>query len=169
MIPLNASGNSAGGYYVEFRAALIGTYGHSYAVYGPIGSRPNYADRHPMGGYAGMAVGHLVPVPANTEWNPEVLNLTVTSSYRRNLTVAQYRKLVARVRALRAKPSYWNAATSNCNHYIGELAQAVGLRIPNTFQVSYTFVPALRSVNEGEDRSSTSRRKPARGAQAPAS
>ena len=37
----------------------IGTYGHSYAVYGTAGGRPNYADLHPMGGYAVMALGHV--------------------------------------------------------------------------------------------------------------
>ena len=40
------------GYYVEFRVAQIGAYGHSYVVYGPSGGRAQYADLHPMGGYA---------------------------------------------------------------------------------------------------------------------
>src|SRR4051812_48372394 len=56
--PLTAKGP----YYVEFRAATIGTYGHSYAVYGSVTGKPNYVDLHPMGNYAVMAVGHLLPV-----------------------------------------------------------------------------------------------------------
>src|SRR5262245_38352373 len=43
-------------YFVEFRVATIGTYSHSYAVYGSA-SRVKYADLHPMGGYAVMAIG----------------------------------------------------------------------------------------------------------------
>ena len=137
------------GYFVEFRVATIGTYGHSYAVYGRKGGVLRYADLHPMGGYAGMAIGHLLPVPANTEWNPEVLSLPIASSYRRALSRDQYQKLVAAVRDARAKKQpYWNALTNNCNHFIGQLASAIGLRVPMHFQVSYTFVPALRALNE---------------------
>jgi hypothetical protein len=158
----------AGGYYVEFRVASIGTYGHSYAVYGPTRGRPSYADSHPMGGYAVMALGHVFPVPANTEWNPEVLSLPVASRYRRSLNATQYKKLLATVRALRAKGGYWNAITNNCNHFIGELAAAVGLRVPGSFQVSYSFVPALRALNEGE-RPTARGSKPARDTQTPRS
>jgi hypothetical protein len=158
----------AGGYYVEFRAGQIGTYGHSYAVYGTAGGRPNYADLHPMGGYAVMALGHVLPVPGNTQWDPDVLKLPVTARYRRNLNAEQYRKLVAVVNAAKANKSpIWNAVTYNCNHYIGEMAQAVGLKVPGQFQVSYAFVPALKELNEGA--SATPGRAPRRAVAAPRS
>lgn len=141
--------HGGGGYYVEFRVAEIGTYGHSYAVYGVAGGRQNYADLHPMGGYAGMAVGHLLPVPANTQWDPGVLKLPVTARYRKALSADQYNRLLAAVRAGKSSDRYWNAVTHNCNHFIGQLAQAVGLKVPGSFQVSYSFVPALKEMNEG--------------------
>ena len=129
--------------------AQIGAYGHSYVAYGNAGSRPNFADLHPMGNYAVMALGHLLPVPANTQWDPDVLKLPVTSRYRRNLNAEQYRKLLAAVTAAKANKSpYWNAVTNNCNHFIGELAVAVGLKVPGQFRVSYAFVPALKDLNE---------------------
>ena len=141
---------AGGGYYIEFRAAQIGAYGHSYVVYGNVGGRQNFADLHPMGNYAVMALGHVLPVPANTQWDPDVLKLPVTSRYRRNLNGEQYRKLLAALSAAKANKSpYWNAVTNNCNHFIGELAQAVGLKVPGQFQVSYAFVPALKELNEG--------------------
>jgi hypothetical protein len=140
---------SAGGYYVEFRVAQIGTYGHSYVVYGAPGGRANYADLHPMGGYVVMALGHVLPVPANTEWDPEVLKLPVSARYRRSLDAQQYQRLIRAVHSAKLnKQPYWNAVTNNCNHFIGELAQAIGLRVPGQFQVSYSFVPALRELNE---------------------
>jgi hypothetical protein len=148
--PSSSKPKSARGYYVEFRVAQIGTYGHSYVVYGSSGSRANYADLHPMGGYVVMAVGHLLPVPANTEWDPDVLKLRVSDRYRRSLDAQQYQRLVAAIRTAKLnKQPYWNAVTNNCNHFIGELAQAIGLRVPGQFQVSYSFVPALRELNEG--------------------
>ena len=150
-------------HYIEFRVATIGTYGHSYVVYGVEGGKQNYADLHPMGGYAVMALGHVLPVPANTQWDPDVLKLPIASRYRRPLGADQYRKLLAAVQAAKANKSpYWNAITNNCNHFIGQLAQAIGLRVPGQFQVSYSFVPALKELN-GDDKSgaASSRRRTA--------
>ena len=158
-----------GGYYIEFRVAQIGTYGHSYAAYGNVGGGQNYADLHPMGGYAVMALGHVLPVPANTQWDPDVLKLPVASRYRRALNAEQYRKLLTAVNAAKANKSpYWNAVTNNCNHFIGELAQAVGLKVPGQFQVSYAFVPALKELNEaGSDATGRSSRERSAAAAAP--
>src|ERR1051325_2773259 len=134
-------------YFVEFRVATIGTYGHSYAVYGS-GSKVKYADLHPMGGYPVRALGPVLPVPANTEWDPDVLKLPISSRYRVSLTTAQYARLVAAVAKAKANKSpTWNAITNNCNHFIGELAEAIGLKVPGSFQVSYSFVPAMKELN----------------------
>ena len=150
----------AGRHYVEFRVATIGAYGHSYAVYGVEGGKQNYADLHPMGGYAVMALGHVLPVPANTQWDPDVLKLPIASRYRIALGADQYRKLLAAVQAAKAnKAPYWNAVTNNCNHFIGQLAQAIGLRVPGQFQVSYSFVPALKELNGDERRGAASSRR----------
>ena len=150
-------------YYIEFRVARIGAYGHSYVAYGRLNASGQpaefrYTDLHPTGNYALMAIGHLVPVPANTKWDPEVLTLPVASSYRRKLTATQYAKLLAAIQRANAnKQPYWNAVSNNCNHYVGELARAVGLRTPMNFQVSYAFIPALRDLNES---SASEARKP---------
>ena len=138
----------ASGYYIEFRAGSIGTYGHSYVVYGANGGKPSYADLHPMGGYAGMAAGHLVPVPANTVWNPDVLKLPIASRYRVSLTGEQYRKLLIAVKQVKASSPVWNAVLNNCNHFIGQLAMAVGLKVPTSFQIATSFVPALKQLND---------------------
>src|SRR3954447_23311681 len=141
-------------YYIDFRVAQIGAYGHSYVAYGRLNVRgtpadAHYADLHPMGNYLVMAVGHVLPVPANTVWDPDVLKLPVASSYKRALNAAQYAKLQLALREAQAhRQPYWNAITNNCNHFVGELAQAVGLRVPPDFQVSYLFVPSLRRMNE---------------------
>ena len=139
----------ASGYYIEFRAGSIGTYGHSYVVYGVNGGKPNYADLHPMGGYAGMAAGHLVPVPANAVWNPDVLKLPISSRYRVSLSGEQYRRLLIAVKQVKASSPVWNAVLNNCNHFIGQLAMAVGLKVPTSFQIATAFVPALKELNEG--------------------
>jgi hypothetical protein len=144
----------AAGYYVEFRTGQIGLYGHSYAAYGRLDARGNpasaeYADLHPMGNYGMMALGHFVPVPANMEWNPDVLKLPIAHRYRRNLTAEQYKSLTATVERLRAgEKRYWNAVGNNCNHFIGKLAESVGLKVPMQFHLSYGFVEDMKTMNE---------------------
>jgi hypothetical protein len=141
-------------HYVEFRTGQIGLYGHSYAAYGRLDARGNpasaeYADLHPMGNYGMMALGHFVPVPANMEWDPDVLKLPISHRYRRNLTAEQYKSLTATVERLRAgEKRYWNAALNNCNHFIGKLAESVGLKVPMQFHLSYGFVEDLKTINE---------------------
>ena len=96
---------------------------------------------------------------ANTEWDPDVLKLPVASSYRRNLNAAEYQKLLAAVQRARAnKQPTWDAVSNNCNHFVAQLATAVGLRTPNDFQFSYSFIPALRELN---DRGSQAEASPA--------
>ena len=144
---------SSGGYFIEFRAARIGIYGHSYVAYGRLDRVGNpetttYADRHPMGNYAIMALGHFVPVPANTEWDPEVLDLPIAHKYRVKLNDTQYNNLLAALKRVNANRAYWNAVTNNCNHYVGQLAEAIGLRVPAQFHMSIGFIPDLQEMNE---------------------
>ena len=153
---------AAGAYYIEFRVAKISAYGHSYVVYGRLNAREqpaefHYADLHPIGNYALMALGHLVPVPATTKWDPDVEKLPIYSSWRHKLTAAEYAKLLAAVQRSRANANpTWNAVGNNCNHFVADLAKAIGLRTPSDFQVSYTFIPALRDLNDPAKKKRTS-------------
>ena len=104
-----------------------------------------------------MALGHLVPVPATTKWDPDVEKLPVSSSWRHKLTTAEYAKLLAAVQRSRANANpTWNAVGNNCNHYVADLAKAIGLHTPSDFQVSYTFIPALRDLNDPAKKKRTS-------------
>src|SRR3954452_9757026 len=150
-----SAATSTGRYYIDFRVAQIGAYGHSYVAYGRLNvqGKPadaHYADLHPMGNYLVMAVGHVLPVPANTVWDPDVLKLPVASSYIRPLNAAQYAKLQVALREAQAqRQPYWNAITNNCNHFVGELAQGVGFGGAPEFLGIFFFFPSLRRMNEG--------------------
>jgi hypothetical protein len=152
--PARQSPKSSGDYFIEFRAAKIGGYGHSYVAFGRLDRRGNpestsYADLHPMGNYAVMTLGHFMPVPANTEWDPEVLTLPVSYKYRVKLNDSQYNSLLAALERHKANPRHWNAFAYNCNHFVGELAGAVGLRVPEGLNLSTGFIPALQEINTG--------------------
>jgi hypothetical protein len=58
-------------YYVEFRVAVDGVYGHSYIAYGRLDAfgRPataTFADIHPTGDLPSMVLGHFLPMDAAT-------------------------------------------------------------------------------------------------------
>jgi hypothetical protein len=123
-------------------------------AYGRLDRRGNptstsYADLHPVGNYAVMALGHIIPVPANTEWDPDVLKLAVNYTYRVQLNDSQYKSLLLALEHAKSKTRYWNAVTNNCNHFVGELAKAVGLRVPSEFTLSTGFIPELQEINTG--------------------
>jgi hypothetical protein len=150
--PGNAARGSAG-YFVEFRAAEIGVYGHSYIAYGRLNRRGqptgvHYADFHPEGGFSGSALGHVVPVASSFEPEPQTLTLPLNAVYRRNLSAAQHAHLLAAIAAAKEAHRVWSAEFYNCIHFIVDMAHAVDLKAPPVTQLSAPTVKLIRSMNE---------------------
>jgi hypothetical protein len=153
-------------YYVEFRAARNGVYGHSYIAHGCLDGNglpatARFADVHPNGGFASMVLGHFVPIRATTEPADETLQHTITSAYRRTLSVPEYQELIAAIARVRAAVRWWNVFGYNCNDFVAEVARAIGLRTPATLMRPYEFIPALHRMNEPVRSSIPDRRAPA--------
>jgi hypothetical protein len=75
-------------YYVEFRVAVDGIYGHSYIAYGQLDSfgRPataSYADIHPTGDFPSMVLGHFLAMEAATVPEKDTLGYKIASRFRR--------------------------------------------------------------------------------------
>ena len=93
-------------YYVEFRAAVDGLYGHSYIAYGRLNTLGQpasaaYADIHPIGGFTSMVLGHFFALAASTSPEKDTLGHKIASRFRLPLTAAAYGRLqsvIARVR-----------------------------------------------------------------------
>jgi hypothetical protein len=149
-------GNAArgnGGYFVEFRAAEIGVYGHSYIAYGRLNrsgqpTEVRYADFHPQGGFSGLALGHLLPVEGSFEPEPETLTLPLNAVYRRKLRAAQYAHLLAALVAAKDAHRVWSAEFYNCIHFIVDMAHAVDLKAPPVMLLSAPTVKLIRAMNE---------------------
>jgi hypothetical protein len=144
---------TSGGYFVEFRAAEIGVYGHSYIAYGRLNrsgqpTAVHYADFHPQGGFSGLALGHVVPVAGSFQPEPETLTLPLTAVYRRNLSAAQYAHLLAAIAAAKEEHRVWSAEFYNCIHFIVDMAHAVDLKAPPVIQLSAPTVKLIRAMNE---------------------
>ena len=151
--PTSAASAGPASYYVEFRAADIGVYGHSYIVFGRLGpgGRPatvQYADFHPEGGTLGLAVGHAVPVAADMTPEKETLTLPITSSFRRAITAAQYKAILATIQRVHANNHVWSALAYNCNSFVGDVAEAIGMKSPTSLLFSTAYIPALRYLND---------------------
>lgn len=140
-------------YYVEFRAADIGVYGHSYIAYGRLGAngRPvsaQYSDFHPEGGNLGLVAGHVLPVAGDMTPEKATMTLPLTTVFRRKLTATEYNKLIAAIKVAHANTHVWNALAYNCNSFVADVAQAIGLKTPPTILFASAFIPALRDLNE---------------------
>jgi hypothetical protein len=139
-------------YYVEFRVAVNGVYGHSYVAYGRLDSlgRPAtaaYADIHPTGDLPSMVLGHFFPMHAATIPEKDTLGYTIARRFRRPITAAEYARLNAVIAHIRAARHSWSVLAYNCNDFVADVARAVGLQTPTTLALPHDFIPALQAIN----------------------
>ena len=164
---MGAGASAPASYYVEFRAADIGVYGHSYIAYGRLGAngRPasvQYADFHPEGGNLGLVAGHLLPVVGDVTPEKETPSLPLSTVFRRTLTAAEYKRVTAAIRDAHANTRVWNALAYNCNSFVANVAQAIGMKTPPTILFASAFIPALRDLNATPTEAAAAKRGVAR-------
>jgi hypothetical protein len=140
-------------YYVEFRAAVDGLYGHSYIAYGRLNTLGQpasaaYADIHPIGGFTSMVLGHFFALAASTSPEKDTLGHKIASRFRLPLTAAAYGRLQSVIARVRAARHSWSILAYNCNDFVADVARGMGLRTPTTVSLPYTFIPMLQARNE---------------------
>ena len=140
-----------GPYYVDFRARTAASWGHAFVWYGKTGERAvEVAGLTPAGDTWAYVLGHLTWVPSETgasygDLDPEYL----TASYRVYLSEPDARRVFAYIKKLQASSPVWNAETTNCTGFIGEIAAFMGLKVPYRWQRPENFVNALKEANGG--------------------
>jgi hypothetical protein len=130
----------AGRYFIEFRSRYALSYGHTFLVHGRLNhkgeigelSAKNVSGFHPAGqGSELWTVGHLVPVPAETgPSDGDLEEEYVSARFRVYLTEAEYARFAAHLREKKASPAPWHAAMYNCNLWVGQIAEYMGLKAP---------------------------------------
>jgi hypothetical protein len=140
-------------YYVEFRVAVDGVYGHSYIAYGRLDllGRPmtaTYADIHPTGDLPSMVLGHFLPMEAATSPEKATLHYEIASRYRRPLTATEYGKLQTVITRIRVAHHSWSVLAYNCNDFVADVAHGMGMQSPATLLLPYDFIPRLQVINE---------------------
>jgi hypothetical protein len=140
-----------GPYYVDFRARTAASWGHAFVWYGKTSERAvEVAGLTPAGDTWTYVLGHLTWVPSETgasygDLDPEYL----TASYRVYLSEADAKRVFAYIKKLQASSPVWNAETTNCTGFIGDIAEFMGLKVPYRWQRPENFVNSLKEINGG--------------------
>lgn len=140
-----------GPYYVDFRARTAASWGHAFVWYGKTSERAvEVAGLTPAGDTLAYMLGHLTWVPSETgasygDLDPEYL----TASYRVYLNEADAKRVFAYIKKLQASSPVWNAETTNCTGFIGDIAEFMGLQVPYRWQRPENFVNSLKEMNGG--------------------
>jgi hypothetical protein len=140
-------------FYVEFRVAVDGVYGHSYIAYGRLDvfGRPataTYADIHPTGDLPSMVLGHFLPMEAATVPEKDTLGYKIARRFRKPLTAAEYSKLKLVITHIRAVRHSWSVVAYNCNDFVADVARGMGMQTPATLSLPYDFIPRLQAINQ---------------------
>jgi hypothetical protein len=151
--PLVTTG--AGDYYIEFRSRYAWDYGHTFIIHGRVGVAPtkdSVAGLSPVGDDStAWVIGHYVPVPAETGWTDGDLDdKYVTARFRVLMNKDEYDRVVGYIKGLQGRSHVWSAELYNCNAFVGEVANFMGLHVPASSLIyPKIFVTHLRLINTG--------------------
>jgi hypothetical protein len=144
-------GSAKGPYYVDFRARTAASWGHAFVWFGKTSERAvEVAGLTPAGDIVPYVLGHLMWVPSETtasygDLDPQYL----TASYRVYLNEPDAKKVFAYIKKLQASSPVWNAETTNCTAFIGDIADFMGLKVPHRWQRPEEYVNNLKAMNNG--------------------
>ena len=148
-----AATGGGGQYYIEFRARYAWDYGHTFLVHGRVGeplTKASVAGLSPAGDDStAWVIGHYVPVPADTGWTDgDLEDKYISARYRVYLSKPQYDRVMVFIRQLQSKHKVWSAELYNCNAFVADVAQYMGLRVPkSTLIYPRVFVNNMRQIN----------------------
>ena len=140
-----------GPYYVDFRARTAASYGHAFVWFGKTSEKKvEVAGLHPAGDTVPYILGHLMWVPSETGASYGDLDVDyLTASYRVYLSEPDAKKVFAFIKHLQATSPLWNAETTNCTAFIGQIATFMGLKAPFHLLKPENYVNELKAINGG--------------------
>ena len=145
------SSAAKGPYYVDFRARTAASWGHTFVWYGKTSERAvDVAGLTPAGDVGAYMLGYLTWVPSETgasygDLDPEYL----TAHYKVYLNEADAKRVFAFIKHLQATSKVWNAYTTNCTGFVGEIAEYMGLKTPSRWTRPENYINELKELNSG--------------------
>ena len=134
-----------------FRARTAATYGHAFVWFGKTSEKQvEVAGLWPEGDELPYMLGHLTYVPSGTGASYGDLDEQyLTASYRVYLSEEDAKRVFAYIKHLQATSPLWNAETTNCTFFIGEIASFMGLKAPFHLLMPEEYVNQLKAINDG--------------------
>jgi len=116
------------------------------------------AGLHPAGAGSELwTIGHAVPVPAETGASDgDLEEQYVSNRFRVVLTEERYAALVAHIRKKQASSPMWHAALYNCNLWVGEIAQYLGLKTGFHWLPPAEYIQKIKDLNTGGEQAAWS-------------
>ena len=151
--PHGLSADPRGSYFIDFRARGGSLLGHTFVVYGRMDAHgrlleAHYAGNYPREDHIDVWMVPLLLVPKSITVKSADFRERPTAIYRRRLSAAEYVRVAATVRHVRATTFGWHLVLNNCNHFAAEVAHSIGLATPPTLQLPEGFVRGLSTLNE---------------------
>jgi hypothetical protein len=146
-----SSGSAKGPYYVDFRARTAASWGHAFVWYGKTSERKvEVAGLTPAGDAFEYVLGYMTFVRSETgasygDLDPQYL----TAHYKVYLNEQDAKRVFGYIKKLQARSPVWNAETANCTAFIGEIAEFMGLKVPDRWQRPENYVNKLKAMNGG--------------------
>jgi hypothetical protein len=115
-------------------------------------------------------IGHLIPVASETGASDgDFEDEYVIARYRIGLTEAEYKKALASMRGMQKNHPVWHAVLYNCNRFVGDVAQTMGLKAPdNSLLMPKEYISTLKQLNGGRPELSGPNSAPTATPEAPA-
>ena len=153
----SANKRHARSYFIEFRARNAQSYGHTFALYGRLDAQGKIISRevaglHPMSeSPIPWMIGHLVLVPSETGASDgDTEDQYVMARFRVAMNEGEYRKVTSFIKQLKDKSPVWHAVLYNCNAFVADIAQFMGLKVPqSTLLKPANYIDTLRDLNIG--------------------
>jgi hypothetical protein len=142
-------------YYVDFRSRTAASNDHGFVWYGRTDQRAvEVAGLHPKSDSpVPYILGHIIPVPSETGRSYGDLDEQyLTASYRVVMTKAEAEPVFAHIKRLQATSPTWGPHY-NCIVFLRDIAQHMGLQVPNPYFRSYSemWINELRKLNGGKE------------------
>ncbi len=153
-----AAPKSAKRYFIDLKARSALSYGHTFSVYGRLDAKgkvveSTVAGLHPFTESSiPWMIGHLIPVPAeHGASDGDTEEEYTTASYRILLTEAEYNKVVNYIKQKEARSPLWHALLYNCNQYVADIADFMGLKTPllSISGFPQDFINSIKELNGG--------------------
>lgn len=144
-------------YYVDFRARTAATYGHAFLWYGKASERAvDVAGLHPAtDSPVPYVLGHFMFVQSETGASYGDLDEQyLTANYRVYLSEEDAPKVFAYIQKLQKTTPFWNATTTNCTWFIGQVASFMGLDTPSHLLLPEDYVNELKAMNDSRNMAS---------------